>query len=152
MSKYPLPTPADIDSKSKQLGFEIPKEYAEFLLTFNAGRPEKRVFKQSQNAEAFPDFVVKYFLGIDINDDDESCDLYAQYIDIIGQLPTGLLPIAYDSAENLLVLGTQNSNYNKVYKLLASDDPGYEKYTRFAPELLCNSFNEFLNALESELL
>ena len=152
MSQYPIPSESDIAAKNKQLGFEIPKEYASFLSTFNAGRPEKRVFRQSQNPEGFPDFIVNYFLGIAIDGEDENYDLYSGYIDVAGEMPKGLLPIAYDSAENLLVIGIEKNNYGKVYILYASENPKYERYTEHPPELLCDSFNEFLNRLEVKSL
>src|ERR1035441_2925838 len=96
MSKFPLPTITNIQAANEELGFEIPEEYAKFLLTFNGGQPEKRIFNQNQKKGAFPEFIIKYFLGIDINQEKRLLDLYSQYIDVIGEMPHGLLPIAYD--------------------------------------------------------
>ena len=136
MSKFQLPTQADIVAKNKELGFEIPTEYAEFLLVFNGGRPDKDRFVEQENGEEVVKFTVDCFFGIDIKKQDRFYDLYNQYIHLKHEMPRGYLPIAYDGVGNILTLGINEGNKGGIYRISATDDPGYETYKKYSPKLL----------------
>ena len=65
-------------------------------------------------------------------------------------MPRGYLPIAYDGVGNILTLGINEGNKGGIYRISATDDPGYETYKKYSPKLLSENFSVFLNGLKAE--
>jgi cell wall assembly regulator SMI1 len=147
VNSAPPITQKDIDSLNEILGFIIPIQYSKFLLSNNGGQPVKNIYKKySEQNDTLTEISVNNFLGIDKND--IGCDIYRRYILSIanGFKSKEYLPIADDGIGNVICIGINEKIYGKIY-VFWHDQPGKKTITL---DLVCNTFEEFLNGLSDE--
>lgn len=118
---------------------KLPKKYKDFLLKYNGRKATPNLFMISD--EQGPS-VLNVFYGIG-----DMYDNLTDFIDIMDErLPLGFIPIGDDPSGNVICLGTENPNYEKIYfwdHEQEPEDPNDMSNMYF----LANDINEFLNNL-----
>jgi len=137
-------TDKDIEWAESQLGFRLPRDYRDFLLSHNGGRPEPELFPIHGLAKN-PVGALQVFFGID--SEIESSDLLWNVEVMAGRLPANCLPIACDNSGDLICLSLYGPDAGSVlfwdyYGEQPGPIRGYENVYKIA-----ESFGEFLNAL-----
>ncbi|REH56255.1 SUKH superfamily protein [Tenacibaculum gallaicum] len=121
----------DLVAFEEKFKFTLPETYKTHMLKFNGGAPDKDYF-QGVN--------VAHFNPIKNGDD----TLEENIKDLKDFLPIGYLPFAYDPGGNQICMDlNEGENYGKIYYLPM--DMG-----EIEPELLADSFEEFLNGLSED--
>ncbi|MDF7670695.1 SMI1/KNR4 family protein [Orbaceae bacterium ESL0721] len=119
----------------ERLGIKIPDAYSDFLKKYNGGYTPKTSF--DINGESSD---IRYFYGFE--EQKEYCDFpqVMQYDSFTSAIENGYLPIAEDSFDNSIVIGTSELNYGKIYFYdLEIDTYNY----------LCPNFKDFISQIES---
>lgn len=130
-------TEADIDSLQSQLAVNLPPEYRDFLLQYNAGVPEPNRYVTATITTS-----VQQFFGIS---DANFQDLAWAVNTYEGRLPPAILPIAHAGGGDLICLSLEDGTvYFWAHEREAPPDraPSFENMSRLA-----NSFSEFLERL-----
>ncbi|MEJ2353030.1 MAG: SMI1/KNR4 family protein [Anaerolineales bacterium] len=120
----------------------LPKDYQDFLLKYNGGRPVPSFFWIEQQKDGS---AVYQFYGLHAGPRHLSIETFA------GQerygVPSWMLPIGDDGVGNFIGIGTSSANFGNIYFLdhdLHSDQtPNSSK----GITKLSDSFTEFLNSL-----
>jgi hypothetical protein len=147
----------EIKKFEKKLNIELPKDYIEWLLQYNGGRPEKDGCDVIEMISEVSDgFLVNWFYGLKYDPTyNESYELYDSYESFFDRMPKELIPIACDPGGNQICLGVvKGEHYGKVYFW----DHEEEAQNFVVPEeietpwwenvyLVANSFEEFINKL-----
>jgi hypothetical protein len=126
----------------------LPKDYRDFLLVFNGGKPIESEFslKDSSNSS-----LVAGFFGIT---DSKDYNLLFHYVVIYtGRIPSNTIPIADDQCGNIILLSVKGQDRGKVYfwdhereaDPSQGEKPSYDNLT-----LIADSFEEFINNLKAE--
>lgn len=137
--QYPHPptTEAALQAYEKQLGFQFPSDYRNFLLKYNGGgRPAHAIFDYKQPSGKTERSMVDVFFGLDI---DEIDDINVQQ-DFQNQ-PDYLFLIGRDLG-GLLCIGIRGDHHGKIYV--------WETSIGNDVVLLADNFNEFLEMLYSD--
>ncbi|MGD6961009.1 SMI1/KNR4 family protein [Fictibacillus phosphorivorans] len=118
---------------------KLTEKYKKFLLQWNGGYPSASTFKISDEKGHS---VLNVFNGIG-----DMYDNLEKVIDIYEyRLPNGFIPIADDSAGNVICLGTNESYYENIYfwdHEQESENPNDMSNMYF----LANDINKFLSML-----
>ena len=134
----------EIASVESQLGFSLPGDYRNFLLSHNGGRPEPRGFA-IESDKPNDRSVVHYFFCANKGD---VYDLVTWAKRARGRIPANLLPVALDPFGNLICLSVSGGERGKVYfwdherEAGESDSPGYDNVY-----FVADSFRDFLDSL-----
>lgn len=120
----------DIIDLEYKLSLNLPKDYRDFLLSTNGGKPSPNIFK-TLNGEYETD--IHYFYGIN----SEIYDLYKNCINIIDRIPVNFFPIANDSLGNFILIDCKGEG---VYLF------DHEIELKI---FIANSFTSFVNNLYS---
>jgi SMI1 / KNR4 family (SUKH-1) len=124
----------------QKFGCALPDSYRRFLIEFNGGKPERRVFtfiERGRESVA----AIRYFYA--------DCDSRAYSIEeklriYSGRIPEGYLPIACDSFGNLLLLSVSAQHHGEIYfwnheRELSRPGPGdMHRVAAFFEELIAN--------------
>jgi hypothetical protein len=145
---YPYLNEHIIHPIEKFLDVNFTKDYKDFLLNVNGGRPNKAAFKFINNNNGS---IVQQFYGI--NENGNYGNLLQQYKYNRFRIPNNMIHIGSDCGGNQILLSIKNPDRGKVYfwdhELEADTDngevPSYDNLT-----LIANSFDEFLSKLYSE--
>ena len=92
----------DIESLQNELGFIFPKEYFDFLLKTNGGRPSRVMYK-TKGGEF--ESHVNWFYGIASG----AYDIKHQYLLLKGRMSDKEVPIGDDSYGNFILLNIETS-------------------------------------------
>lgn len=130
----------------KFLGFKFPKDYRTFLLCFNGGETEEKIFFFKNDIE--DGSILDRLFGI-VDEDYENLLLYIKkYKD---RIPENCIPIAGDPGGNLVLLSIKMADRGKIYfwdhhrEAPDGETPDYSNLT-----LIADSFQEFLDGLKAE--
>lgn len=143
-------TESALDTLAKEIGATLPADYGKFLLTYNGGSPNKRLFAVLGNPYD-EHALLRYFLALD---SDEFTDI-RRFRDVYQiharRIPSHLLPIASDEAGNVICIAIQGKAYGSVYYWDAEDEQdelsGEQEPYDENIYLLAQSFTEFLDSL-----
>ncbi|MGE6599596.1 SMI1/KNR4 family protein [Bacillus proteolyticus] len=131
----------DVENFELEQNIKFPKEYKEFLLTFNGGYPQLSLFKISEEGES----IVNVFYGLNISKSYD--ELSNAYESLGGEIPEGFISIGDDSGGNQICLGVNDEYYGKLYFGFHGIEDNDEVSNMF---FLANNFREFLNNLYDE--
>lgn len=132
----------DIEHFEEQTNVKFTDKYKEFLLKWNGGYPEPSVFNISSEQG---NSVLNVFNGIG-----DMYDNLEKVIDIYEfRLPTGFIPIADDSAGNVICLGTTDPYKDDIYFWDHEQEPENPD-DMSNMYFLAKDINEFLEMLYEE--
>src|SRR5262245_35806145 len=131
-------TEAEIRDVEKLLRVKLPRQYREFLLRTNGGRPSpEEAFLFGPDPEKFKGSLIDVFYPV-VCDDDGRTLLEAQ-LAMEGRIPRALLPIGNDAGGSKICLGVRGLRRGKVYFWNIEDErdphwwgPGYGNIRRIA--------------------
>ncbi|MEJ2304134.1 MAG: SMI1/KNR4 family protein [Anaerolineales bacterium] len=120
----------------------LPKDYQDFLLKYNGGRPVPSFFWIEQQKDGS---AVYQFYGLHAGPRHLSIETFA------GQerygVPSWMLPIGDDGVGNFIGIGTSSANFGNIY-FLDHDLHSYQTpNSSKGITKLSDSFTEFLNSL-----
>ncbi|MEP7264918.1 MAG: SMI1/KNR4 family protein [Bacteroidota bacterium] len=119
---------------------ELPKDYKDFQLTYNGGKPIKNINPQPQT-------IVKYILGI--HNGPYYASLYKHIDMFTHRIPFSTLPVACDGFGNLFLMSLHPESFGQIYFWDHEGEPEVQDghYTgncRFT----AHSFTGFLEEME----
>lgn len=137
-------TEADIASFERILGFSLPKDYRDFLLEHNGGKPFPYWFSYlDENGKEDRDGVGHlYGLGFsnpDYRNLQKTRDCFS------GRIPFELLAVGDDPCGNQICVATQGKQFGQLFLWNHEDEHAPPTYRNVIP--LANSFTEFISAL-----
>ncbi|NTX00483.1 SMI1/KNR4 family protein [Myxococcus sp. CA040A] len=127
-----------------QHGIKLPRQFREFLLATNGGRPERDLF-QIDGFKGNPHGRIHLFFGL--HDPVESCNLDWNLRVFEGRIPAWLLPIATTEGADKVCLATSGGDEGGIYYWDAHALPGTN-----STYLLAENFGSFVVALQSDTL
>ncbi|MGL5833923.1 MAG: SMI1/KNR4 family protein [Waterburya sp.] len=147
--QYNLPTQENIEQLEKQLGFELPSNYKDFLSFYGLSAFEEYVYFPFQESYPKDDKgLFSVFFGIY---SDDSYDLIDNYYSYQGRMSSNLLPIANDPGGNIICMSINTDDKENIYFWDHEDEIVVEKGAKIDNSnlyLIANSFDEFINSLE----
>jgi SMI1 / KNR4 family (SUKH-1) len=135
-------TGAGVDAFAARIGRALPPDYRAFLLTYNGGRPDQHVIRNTARG----DLGVKIFFGIW---DREYFDIDAEYETMRDRIFSHHLSIGIDDCGNRFCLSLGPSDFGSVYfwdheeEADEGEDPSERNLY-----LVANSFAEFWERME----
>jgi len=118
-----------------RLGFRLPADYREFLITFNGGSTSPNVFLiNTVQGES----TLSILFGITSR---KAYDLWANALEAYEDMDRSMLPIGEDPGGNQIVMSLRADAYGKVYFC------DHEVPSPGNMSLLASTFTEFLNEL-----
>jgi len=142
-----IPETVEIDEFEIQLGNLLPDDYKKFLLKFNGGFPEKKIFHiDDQQGED----ILSVLYGIDKeNKTREHLTLAYNFNFLRIDLPQNILPIGHDPGGNYICMSLSEDNYGKIYfwdhEVPNEDKNGKTNYNNMY--LIAEDFNVFIDNL-----
>ncbi len=138
-------TEDEIQRLEAETDVELPAEYRAFLLQHNGGTPAKARFdSKDQKLTSY----VKRFAPVCSDDDDEyNLQREIEGITQYRYIPSNMIPIAIDPAENRIVLAVSGRDVGKVYYWAWDEEPEKPTCSRKYMRLVADSFNELLALL-----
>jgi hypothetical protein len=127
---------------------KLPRDYKEFLVKINGGKPQKKLFTLKDKSNSS---LLSGLFGIS---DEEDYNVLIRYpIMLMDRIPTNTFPIADDQCGNLILLSIRGQDYGKVYfwdheREVGTDHGVVADYSNLT--LIADSFNEFVNNLKDE--
>ena len=125
---------------------KLPKNYKNFLMDINGGRPKNKLFTLKDKSNSS---LIAGIFGIS---DEEDYNILTRYPIMLGdRIPSNTLPIADDQCGNLILLSVKGPDYGKVYfwdHEMEADEGQTPDYSNLT--LIADSFEEFINSLKSE--
>ena len=118
-----------------KIGFRLPADYREFLVTSNGGSAIPNVFLISS---AQGESSLSILFGITSR---KAYDLWANALEAYEDMDRSMLPIGEDPGGNQIVMSLHADTYGKVYFC------DHEVPSPGNLSLLASSFTEFLNKL-----
>jgi cell wall assembly regulator SMI1 len=141
-------SPRKLAAVEQKLSIKLPKEYRDFLLSHNGGRPEPDGFLAINDRGEETDSCVDWFLAIYNGEDDNFEDNFRAYKIEDVRLPDELVPIATDPGGNLICIAVDGPKCGAVYfwdhemEAGTGEKPSYDNVY-----LIANSFNAFVDSL-----
>ena len=129
----------------KKLNVVLPKDYKEFMLKHNGGKPETEwIFDFTDVNNIYNKSIIQGFLVIYPSETHNLDDLMKSYRILVegGYTPASVLPIADDPSGNIILMSIAGEDYGRVYfgdHELADPDTGY-----LVASAISNSFAEFV--------
>lgn len=128
------------EQRLAELGHHIPPSYRAFLAVSDGGRPVKDCFSFEQRDHAQND-TVKTFLGIRPAPDGD----IVETLELIGDIPNGVLPIALDPFGNLVCLDGRDGRDGPV--LFWDHEEGFDPPSDSNLHEIAPDLQTFLNSL-----
>ena len=136
-----------IETIEQYLEFKFPREYREFIITYNGGEPEKKCFLFKDNVS--DGSILRCFLGFIPNKYENILVIMRQFK---NRVPENMLPIADDPYGNLVLISIKMADRGKIYfwdhETEADESlgeiPDYSNLT-----LVADNFDDFFNSLKS---
>ena len=146
-------TPVDLQNIENTKNCILPKEYKNFLLNYNGGKPYWKSFAIGEELIkgelSFDNIRCFYGICSDTGSVMYNYDIFQVIKARHNRIPKNLLPIATDSFGNEICLCIQGSNYRKVYfwdheneGMDDNEEPWWQNVY-----LIANSFDEFIDGL-----
>ena len=143
----PLVDESAVASLEATLGYALPSDYRQFLLTKNGGEPANPVFNIFGVGKGYSNSSVRYFFSISEKSTFSlkyKYEIYAR----AGRIAKEMLPIATDAGGNLVLLAIAGEQMGKVFFWNhdvegLTDDPASTEHLAF----VANSFKEFCDRL-----
>ena len=147
--------PANKESVKKlenRIGTTLPKDYKEFLLNYNGGKPELYIFPETEKLYSLAlDEVYGLDTGEKATDINWNIDILNDYDRIMNQF----IPIGNAINGDQFTLGISGKFKDKVYLWDHNQEVHYDDFIKDElPEnmyQLADSFDEFLNKLEEDI-
>lgn len=133
-----------VENFKKQNGFKFPKDYIEFLETYNGGKPEANIVKIT--GCEIDEFLISRFFG---TNPDENVDIVYQFNLLKKRIPRECMPIADVEGGNVLCINLSEKKTGYIYlwdhelELLHG-----EAITIDNMYFVAKSFSEFLRMIE----
>ncbi|WP_186580505.1 SMI1/KNR4 family protein [Aquibacillus kalidii] len=130
---------------SKKIGYELPKDYVEFLRHHNGGYVKNSISSYFKNGKQT--FILTSMFGLGSDD-----DLLSQFETYKSRIPNTCIPIGRDVGGNLVCLNLSEDRYGYVYFWNHEEELNYEegKITINDLYFITETFNEFLNSIERD--
>jgi hypothetical protein len=141
---FPPITEAELQQFEDELGILLPREYRDFLLAHNGGKPKPDTFNVDMDGFKNTNRVI-CFLGIAPVTDHAAFAWYLKGYK--GRIPHSLLPIAYPLNIDLICLSVHAKDYGRVYYWdhnweVTETEPDYSNV-----HLVAENFTQFLELL-----
>lgn len=139
-----LLTKEDIASFERELGCALPRDYQEFLLTHNGGKPRPYWFSYADEIGRIDNDGVGAFFGLGISVPDyHSLHWHAECFK--GRIPSELLAVGDDPCGNLICITIKGEQIGQLF--LWNHEGEHTPPTYRNVVYLASSFLEFLNGL-----
>lgn len=145
MTQNDLSIQTFLSAVEEMWGFNLPKDYREFLLKTNGGQPEKPLFSFYDKSDGS---CISKFLGIKKSFND---NILLKQKDAGLRFPNNFIPIGSDVYGNLILLSVKNADRGKIYfwdHEMEADNGEIPDYSNLT--LIANSFEEFIASLRDE--
>lgn len=145
--KFQKTTEKQIAKFEVKKSIKLPKDYRQFLLEYNGGRPMEYEFKISKNNS---DTVI-FFLGLGVKKNHPNYDLETNLIVYKNRMPSELLPIADDPFGNKICLSIKGKKRGKIYLWWhedEADETDCQPYWKNISEI-ANNFTEFISLFKN---
>ncbi|WP_249872820.1 SMI1/KNR4 family protein [Oceanobacillus saliphilus] len=135
----------DLITFSRKIGYELPKDYIEFLRHHNGGYVKNSISSYFKNGKQ--KFFLTSMFGLGSDD-----DLLSRFETYKKRIPNTCIPIGRDAGGNLVCLNLSEDRYGYVYFWDHEEELNYEegKITINDLYLITETFNEFLNSIERD--
>jgi hypothetical protein len=140
----PLLNKEELKKVEEQYRLRLPKDYKEFLLKNNGGKPDRLYFRLD-GKKAFTE-AIHYFLSIS-DDPDLSFSKYYERYHEADRLRKDLIPIAFDAGGNLVALCLKGSDRGRVYFWDHEAETDGRGARGENLRLIADTFEEFLEGL-----
>jgi hypothetical protein len=139
-------TDKELSEFEDKRGLTFPEDYRNFLLQTNGGQPEPSTFhfrsEENKEEDSLIDFFFSFAPTRQLYGIEENLEEYE------GRIPDGLLPIACDPFDNLVLISFIEGTYGKIYFWDHEKELTHPDRTRLP--CLANSFTEFTRKLRYE--
>ncbi|MGH8191912.1 MAG: SMI1/KNR4 family protein [Terriglobia bacterium] len=133
----------EIEKFETHLGTKLPKEYSDFLLFYNGGRPRPSGFRfLEENAET--ESRIQFFYGINSH---RSYSILRKMDIFMDRVPTGTIPIACDGVGNQILLSIRTADYGTILFWDHEKEPTEDGDGSTCTSLVARSFAEFTKLL-----
>lgn len=136
-------TTNDVENVERGFNIQLPKEYKDFLLRTNGGRPDKLFFSKDSS-----DYVLNEFFPLS-----NSPFSFEQYFSDFrvdqNILSKSLAPIAEDAFGNLICISIGKNDYGYIY-FLDHESSNREDINGTSTRLIATDFNSFLDMLKND--
>ena len=130
---------------SEKIGYELPKDYIEFLRHHNGGYVKNSISSYVKNGKQ--KFILTSMFGLGSGD-----DLLSQFETYKKRIPNTCIPIGRDTGGNIICLNLSEDRYGYVYFWDHEEELNYDegKITINDLYIIAETFNEFLNTIERD--
>jgi hypothetical protein len=128
----------DLQSFESRYGISLPKEYKQFLLQHNGGKPTPRRYK-TRDGRITSSWMWVYPLDEMIKDFETLC--------VGGMIPRNLLPIGLDPRRNRICISLYGQDQGVVYHWDLDSEEGEVKPSYDHMHPIADSFSAFLDGL-----
>jgi cell wall assembly regulator SMI1 len=130
---------ADAERRLAARGHRIPPSYRAFLAEQDGGRPVKDTFYFEQH-DRRQSSGVSAFLGVQPRPGGSLTSDLASVVEVVGDIPPGILPIAHDEVGNLICIDTRDGRDGPVMfrdheEGFDDDEVDYSNLYEIAPDL-----------------
>jgi len=135
-----------IETIETNLEISLPKDYVDFILKNDGGKPESNIVKYKDEYSKSCEASVRYFYAFSFNKQQFTNIKYpiSTYIKE-NRIPKGYFPIACDCGGNLFCISTNENDYGSIY-FWDHDievEEG-EKPTMYNMHYICDSFTKLI--------
>lgn len=134
-----------ISTLERQIGAPLPRDFEDFLLRFNGGRPIPNSFP-IRGFDLANSGDIQRFFGI--CEDRAIPDIRWYTETMSGRIPRGLLPVAGDGSGNIICLSLSGTNRGAVYFWHHETEKSPPTYGNLY--FIADSFTDFLDGIYSE--
>jgi cell wall assembly regulator SMI1 len=135
----------ELDQLEQKLSIRLPKEFKDFILKHNGGKPKPSVFHFKHVAGSYSDSCVDWFLAIYDGEYDNFESYFETYKIDQTRIPAELVPIAHDPGGNLVCIAVDGPQVGAVYFWDHENEEESASYNNV--HIIADSFVEFLNSL-----
>jgi len=140
-----------VEKLEERIGSDLPKEYKDFLLTYNGGKPNRYIFPETEELYSLAlNELYGLNTGKNATDINWNLDVFHNYERIMNQF----IPIGDVINGDQFVLGISGPFRGKVYLWDHNQEVHYDDFIENELPanmyLLADSLDEFLNKLEED--
>jgi hypothetical protein len=134
---------SDLRKLESRMRAKLPPAYRKFLRSHNGGIPTPDLFS---TRDGKIDSIVRNFLPLD-SDDEESLTSEFEEFTLEKQIPSNIIPIAIDPADDRIVLSLFGRDAGSIYYWARGQEPDPPSCSYKYMYLIADSFEEFLSYL-----
>ncbi|PFD97138.1 SMI1/KNR4 family protein [Bacillus cereus] len=136
----------DIEIFERLNGLELPEDYKSFLLRDNGGKSNRRRFTTKD--DVVTSSIMMFF---PLSEETENnLQNYLNYYIKGNKLPSRLIPIGKDPADNIICMSIQGSDIGSVYHCHTYQIKNEEELEAKFIREITSSFTEFINKLSEK--